>query len=923
MYLLIDSCSWLQAVYTNGYSQYLLELENYVNSGDIIILTHPHILQEWEKHRLADKTRKIEKLLKRYNPAEEQTLVPAKLMPTQEHLDLQYETVDRLLQSARPIETPQVIANEFTERFRNGLAPLHTKKQSLNDWEIIGSAGHYCQINNISRLFFISDNSGDFGSGAENERAIHPDIQARFPEVKLYYYMELLEFLREIDRSLLPAFYISRRILRNTLFSYKATVKQHDLDSLNGLFEQTYNEVSFIPGHILCKYHPFTRGNAYTYQGVFCMYHVRNELVDLFSQVSIGEKGPVILDKQFFEPVFDYQNKLERVLLRLNGNLIFNLSGENNKTVNVYFNQEKHCECERCCFWRLEFHKSLLQLRNTGGTLRDRLKRAYINYQFGNLSTAYRQLNELKDDALAEKKYIIYFIALHNLRHLGRFLSNPLYEVEISKEEIAELEGIDLLEVCVNLKGLTDYDFLSFIANGNFFKDAFDNIEKLAGQIEDNYYSYLDGGWSSDSHIQQLTMEYASLEYFINHNFIIYDAYSNYDRLFDLATKGLFASHAMKNSESSALGKLDDFWLGQLIFYGNKKTIAKYYNRFKLEELTYVKGKTGTFMLLAENFLSNAGSARLGFSQVSDQGNVLFHTSYGAIFDNLVTLATLLTLDKKDIARFGNMLLKFLRQRTSFVRNELETVGDFLFVRGKYLPGRLRDSYFKFLFESGESVEVWPALKSLTRSYPDGTFEFMYYDKLFKIAFEGADLSAGSIGRDFLMLLYGKVPDKEKALITGRISAELNKQFDYSLFYLAAVYDVINPTEKELNKLLDEIDTKKEEHTFRTAFSGRKNNYFRRLDELINLYFKYAIPTTTKRFRRFKKLNRYYDWVLDMDNFNYRHLDMNWLTQYKTKFYYKRMSECEPLKAAMTGYLRKHKNPVVRRAFSDIYHPMA
>jgi len=123
------------------------------------------------------------------------------------------------------------------------------------------------------------------------------------------------------------------------------------------------------------------------------------------------------------------------------------------------------------------------------------------------------------------------------------------------------------------------------------------------------------------------------------------------------------------------------------------------------------------------------------------------------------------------------------------------------------------------------------------------------------------------------------------------ISASLTEQFNFKLFYHAQIFDIL-PFDKEIfYRLLDEIDVGKKQYSFRSIISNEAYNYIYKFDELLNLAFKYDLCTTTPHFDRFRTYTPYYEWILDIDNFDYSRFEVEWVNHYKTKPYYKVMSK--------------------------------
>lgn len=921
MLLLIDNCTLLQLVYSDAYSGYLIELENLVNGGNISLITHKLILEEWAKHRPIDKERKHKKLLKRINKVKLQpdNSLPVPVSINYEHLDLQYEQIDRLLKAAKVIDTPEVIHTEFSERFRKNLAPFHKDRNSQNDWEIFGSVANYCLINGADSLYFISSNTNQFADEEEPARKIHPELESRFSGLRIIYYRDYSDFIENMNQSILPEKMITGSILRNERFSYKASASKHLLDSLHYLFNSIYDEVGFVPIHILIKYYAFVPKRYQAHQSVFTIANVRDELVTLFDSVEIQSDKIKIIDEKPFQGVSDYENKIEFVLSALTRNLIFNLVSEKtNHRVRVRYHSARQCDCVQCSFLRLELHKSLKALSYIEtDILNDKLKIAYYNYQFGNYRTAVEQHLSLRDEARQKKKYIIYFICQHNLRHLGSFLKNPFYNYGFSNEDIENLTSIDTLEEAVKLKSYSDYDFLSFITQGVFFKDAFETISELSVKIEDHYYSHLKGGWGSNSFVWQMIAEFASLDSFINNNFIIYDGYSNFDRLFALFTKGLFASYALKETQSSSIEHFDDYLVARFIFYGDKKTIYRYYNRYNLKTIEYSPTSKNSFTQLAANFFKNGKDTRKELLRQSDKVNGQFQTKYSSIFDNIVTMGAILDLPETTISTFADQLINFIKKESWLNFLNYDSVESFIHLKGNLLSEELLDKYFQwFLLKIDDrQAEVLIAIVTRTKG------KKLIIGDLGPILYQSLDHPDRNIRiktLEFVYTYFKYANAHDRNLITQRFNTSLKKSFDYVLYYRAAIHDIIKIRKSDVVNLLNEIDLSRDVYTFQSMLSGQSSKFINRLDDIINLCFKANIKTNLPEFQRFKSYNPYYEWLLNMNNFNYENFDWEWLTHHRTKYYFGEMKKCKILKDKLIEYLKRNNDSRLQEVLVNI-----
>jgi hypothetical protein len=104
------------------------------------------------------------------------------------------------------------------------------------------------------------------------------------------------------------------------------------------------------------------------------------------------------------------------------------------------------------------------------------------------------------------------------------------------------------------------------------------------------------------------------------------------------------------------------------------------------------------------------------------------------------------------------------------------------------------------------------------------------------------------------------------------------------------------------------IDIKKPEpgiRIFGSHYFKQNQNRDNRLGAIINLSLKFNIDLRSKRFDHFRGFDPYYDWLMDMENFDYSNFDPRWITEYATSFYMVEMSKVEKIVKLTLDYLDK------------------
>ncbi len=929
--LLIDTCSLIHLVDKNGYNPYLIQLKNLIENKKIRLLSHELILQEWENHKTKIKKDELRKLNRNNNKIDlnsTQSLIPANPFQNLIHFDIQIRTIDDLLKNSTMLKTTEAIKFEFSDRYQEKKAPFHKGGDQQKDWYILGSACSHCELNAIPILFFISHNHNHFADINEPKNTIHPDFQERFNALKINYYKNYSECINELQHSgtslMWPNY--SQQVI-NENYSYKSSIKGNPIDSLLHIYNNIYKEINFVPHHILKKYFPFTDSdNSDVYYNIFTFYNVQDILVEYFDNVVIDENKDISFkDEQIVSKIEDAKNKTLEVLQKLTKNLVFNLQGkEINKTVNIHYHKDATCECARCTYNRFEFHHTFSSLKNPSSDLMVKLQTAYIHYQIGNFESAVNNYFEIVDLAKKEKQYITYFIARYNLKHLSRFLDNPFHNKHINLELINKINDIDPIEDATKLKSLSDYNLLTFIAQEDFFTNSFQAISKSRDEILDHYHSQLNGGWSRNSHIWHLIEEFAKLDTFLNLNYIIFDEFSNFSDLFEIVTEAIFASYAINEKQGDRFTHFDDYWSHKFIVYGKRKTILKFLNRFKIKSLKYKPSgsRNDSFIDLAKNLFLNEHKIRSSYQCHADQNNEYFDHKVNDIFENILTLASILDLDQKSIIEFSKALLTFLKKETTLARSSFSSIKDFINKKFELLPKRILLQYLNF-FKKDKKFHEQNFWYLIVSKLPKSD-HLSINEKDFTSLIDPFVLECKICNRmhtaDHLCEIFDKFPLKYKRKIVELIDNSLKNNFKFSLYYLCSLYDVIKFDPKKLKTLIKGVNCNVSKSNLNSEFWGTPSFNNPRIDELFNLCFKFKINTKTKAFTKFESIHPYYKWLINMEKFDYSKFDVSWTLHYHTVYYENEMAKSKKLISHLFEYLKNNSDKQISNLLLRIMH---
>lgn len=914
IHLLIDTCSYRNLIRNKFFSRDISELENKINSGEIKLYTHQNIINEWQKHKnkwLKDIER-TNNYSNRYNENNEN--LPTIYDGNNKFLLEQFSKIDHILKCAVCIETPKVILDETHIRSKNRLAPFHNNLQSWNDWEIIGSIANYCENNGIKALHFISSNSNDFGSANKEKDVLHESLIERFKHICIKYIENISDFFYNyLDTLVIDANTQFFKILPSSKFSYESSLNNNVLDALDVIFNNNYKELGFIPTRILKKLYPFTKDkDSKVYNDLFRLSNINEELVYFFKNVKMQKNGKINFSNlSEISKIKDYENKTREALRNLRRNLIYNLNNKDyREDVEIVFHTPIKCNCYKCQYKDFNFFGAIEKLSSeiVSEDNKENLCKAYYHYRLGNLYTAIEIYKKIIPSALNKKEFFIYTIANYNLKNIAPLLRNFFRNHSINYQLADELQEIDLFQIAYQVKAFSDYNFIQFLVDDRYFTYAFENISDKSKEIIEHFHFQQRGGWSSNNKVWSLIEEYAILQQFISENHIICDVYSDYESLFDMALEGLFASYALDADQGGRLCCIDNYWIEKIIFYAKKESIIKYIKRYGIKSFKLSENQNGNKYILnvANKLFKHYNREKI--NKVTDENNNFLHRHISSLFDSFLTFCTYLDIDEVTTEKLSKKILVFLKKENILGWDNIECVLSFILNKQKQISfdtllGYL--NYFQFK-NKGHSVDN---IEKLLNCFPRKSLDKLSNDTFNLIisqCLSNCKFCNQKHDIDILISLFNRVGEERKKIITLKIDESLKTKFSFELYYIANIYGILNSDKEILKNHLDGFQPPEKNHSFKSVFSGIEDLVIPYLNQLLNLAFKENYKISPITIIKLKNINNYYNWLLDLDGFNYDDFDINWIANYQTCYYFNHFKKSERLHNYLIDFVKKN-----------------
>ena len=689
-----------------------------------------------------------------------------------------------------------------------------------------------------------------------------------------------------------------------------------------------FKEVNNVPIHLLTRSYPFKKEDSFfPYYSVFSLSTDNEELFEFFESIKIEKNGELIFTKkELIKGVKKHKEKTKTVLTKLSENLIFNLeSKKSHKRINIHYRKDLKCDCVVCKFLRFEFSEVFKMLSTIPGNLDEKYKLAYVQYQIGNFLEAEKLYSMSNDQSKSKQLNIWQFIAQYNLSKLSIFIRDRYWGENAQDALVDKLNKINLDESFQKLKNTDNEKLLNWIKSNSFYSKSRDRIQNIVTKIQEHYYSQLHGDWSSNNHIWELINAYAEIDVFINNNYIIYDRFREFNELSEVFIEGLFASHAIDKTQNSRLASFDDWLVKKIVFYGKAERILKHFERYGLKEITYKQTSVegDSFMELLLRFLDGYTKTRRAFNQYCEKNNRYFWDRYNSIFSNLMVMAGISDLKKAQVNEIAGKLLKFLETKKSIYPYNVKYTRFFINWKGNLINKSTLKKFLLITLNNGklhgkdfiETVSV-----QIKRHHGEIKLSANDFTSFEKMAFGTCPKCKRRHSANFMVYLYEVIGDeKTRDKIKLGIEESLMNKYSTELYYLSAIFGILEAKGDFFEQFIQASKPAPNQVSIGSIFTMQDAIRHPNLNMLINLCYKYDIDLGKKKFEDFKGIDAYYDWLLDMKDFDYSLFNPKWVSEYQTQHYFKEIRKYKIIQEKVCEYLKDNRDPELERDYIDLF----
>nr|MCU0392213.1 hypothetical protein [Thermoflexibacter sp.] len=689
---------------------------------------------------------------------------------------------------------------------------------------------------------------------------------------------------------------------------------------------QKFNGFGFIPTNILSNCKPFNTNptsRIWNYQ-VFSLITNNQEVYEFFKNTIIKDKDIDLSSeyKTFIKEDFThYKDKVQFIIQQLNHFLIHRISFEGKESVNIKINNHETCDCLQCNYESLDFGKIVKKLKNfQGNPPNNSLENAYALYKvpIDRYKPAYQMYKAIQKSSKEQSKDIDYFIATYNLSKLGNIMWSD-YNFEDRETVIQELEEIDLQKEIHDALDITiDIDVreaLLELAESKFFDkiewkvdEILDSIKKIK-KLYDNRGSQI-GGENAYSLWQQQFYLYL----YTRQNFVIFDKFTNYQKIQRKILEGFILSYKTSNEYTNKLKKFNYFILINNILYLSSDDLKILFDENNIEALeideeTYPKLLTNAHNILGSLISINQFSNLPNQDVINLLNNSAFEYAFGRILNNLFFVLSKINIQNNDFQAIEKILPDFIKFHDKVAWFHLKGVSEFIYKKGHLFKFTTLYDILKILVDrhnpyTNQYVELMEKICiSIAKNFPENKISDNRF--LHKLLGNFIEERQESGHRDLLPFWQILSIENQQKLLDEFISyldKKFNSDFYYELFRRNIIdYNYKDYFEKYKNRVINELTYYTSGKSNNDSFGVRDYSYsFILLCQII--YMKNLFGE--KIFEQVADLRNFEIWLINPYDFDYSKFEIEWIERVAWYTFTDVLKNIPPLKERLYSYLK-------------------
>jgi hypothetical protein len=288
------------------------------------------------------------------------------------------------------------------------------------------------------------------------------------------------------------------------------------------------------------------------------------------------------------------------------------------------------------------------------------LKKAYFLYKVGKYLESYEILKSLSIYAFSKRKYLYYFIALFNIKHLKPIINHD-YDLKDKCTEtydriIREINSFDIEQKYMELpqQYKDKIFFITKLFSFNYFYKCANDLEEKTKSLYNQKKTIENGGFSFNNDVIIAFHMIRNILIYIRDNYIMVEHFSEIKNLFNSYVECILINYSINSEKSKSVfnvginkvNHIDKFTLDIIIDFVDSKKLLEFINKYEVKELNIID-EDKTYLC---EIMNNIQHLKRPLKNYNWDINYL-----NRIIDNLLIIFKHTTVTKEMFAKLINM----------------------------------------------------------------------------------------------------------------------------------------------------------------------------------------------------------------------------------------------------------------------------
>jgi len=674
-----------------------------------------------------------------------------------------------------------------------------------------------------------------------------------------------------------------------------------------------FEGLTVIPKHILQKMYPFKGTNDNTFISEETLYTDNDDIYSLFEALErTSDSVKINEDYEISITIDGFENKIEEIFDFFKINLIshFKWRGEGSKDkicIHDLFKFDNSCDCERCNYNSLNFKNAYLKSKKKKDedSPIEKFKKAYTFYLLGDLKNAYLIYKEIDAYSKDKKSVMLNILCTYNLINLKKLIMSNYFGQD-RNEILEELKDVNFVLGDMLIEKSYHRDAFEWIKDNEFINSSNWEIDRDLVEIQNLNRIDKYGGWSRNRQVYEFNFKLRRISIFIEFNLIIYDVFDEFQILVHKSLEGMFALYKIYNPDSTRHDKFHFAILYNWLMHSDFKKINQLLLKYDINEIE-LDNEDEVF----NNFTRNLDNLIFSENIINEnRENYLFRDKIRGIIKNFTLIFSRIRMNRNNINYLLDKYLNFISLlEDKFLINLINF--EVVFAYRKDINSNNTEKVLKILKDNELlDTESFSACFEyyLKQNFKKSSLKFnKVLHFLGKEVDENLENHFYSNLTQYKNILAIKIFKKEIiSLIQKPALKRLKDNFDPKYFYSLLLYDIIPYKKGMYDKYVMSIKDMTKIKTGSEYLIGIKPRKNHNLNNLINLSYKHNLPFTKKikNLSNYAHESEYYEWLMDLEGFDYTKFNHYWILEYKTSIYFDEFKKHKKLKTEIKKALK-------------------